>query len=207
MKIQNIKSNAFVRYGHIIEGYNTTELLNVLAKMNCPENSVVYVPEEPEMQNLSIQQQICSNVYGGMPIQMGYCNGNNRKLNCLEYHRGSETIVSVEDIVLLVASLQDVTDNKLDTSKVEAFLLPAGQMITLYETTLHYAPCTAENEKCFHTAIILPKGTNTDKPEISVLNNEDKLLWAANKWLLAHPDTSEAKQGAYIGLTGANIEI
>ena len=36
---------------------------------------------------------------------------------------------------------------------------------------------------------------------------EDKLLWARNKWLIAHPDSSEAKQGAFVGLSGINIDI
>jgi len=36
---------------------------------------------------------------------------------------------------------------------------------------------------------------------------EDKLLWARNKWLMAHPDAPEAAQGAYVGLTGKNITI
>ena len=33
------------------------------------------------------------------------------------------------------------------------------------------------------------------------------MLFAANKWLLAHPDAPEAKNGAYVGLTGENIDI
>ena len=35
----------------------------------------------------------------------------------------------------------------------------------------------------------------------------DKSLWARNKWLLAHADSSEAKDGAYVGLKGENIDI
>ena len=36
---------------------------------------------------------------------------------------------------------------------------------------------------------------------------EDKRLWARNKWLLAHKDTSEAAAGAYVGLVGENTDI
>ena len=43
--------------------------------------------------------------------------------------------------------------------------------------------------------------------KIEVKNTEDKMLWARNKWLLAHPDSAEAKQGAYIGLKGENITV
>ncbi len=55
--------------------------------------------------------------------------------------------------------------------------------------------------------VVLPKGTNTEKPEIKVLNEEDELLLARNKWLLAHPESSEALEGDYIGLVGKNIDI
>jgi len=55
--------------------------------------------------------------------------------------------------------------------------------------------------------VALPAGTNTDKPNITAKSPEDKLLWACNKWLLAHPDSSEAAQGAHIGLKGENIDI
>ena len=41
----------------------------------------------------------------------------------------------------------------------------------------------------------------------SPLNMEDDRLWAKNKWLLAHPDSGEAGQGAWVGLTGENIDI
>ena len=55
--------------------------------------------------------------------------------------------------------------------------------------------------------VALPKGTNTEKPDITPLTAEDKMLWACNKWLLAHPDSNEAKAGAYVGLSGENIRI
>ena len=32
-------------------------------------------------------------------------------------------------------------------------------------------------------------------------------MTARNKWLLAHAESSEAAGGAYVGLTGENIDI
>ena len=55
--------------------------------------------------------------------------------------------------------------------------------------------------------VVLPLGTNTDKPEFVPKNDEDRWLWARNKWLLAHPESDEAAQGAYVGLRGENIDI
>ena len=53
----------------------------------------------------------------------------------------------------------------------------------------------------------LPKGTNPDKPNMPIKGGDDVYLWACNKWLLAHPDSAEAAQGAVVALTGENIDI
>ena len=95
---------------------------------------------------------------------------------------------------------------RLDTAKVKAFRVPAGAVVEVYATTLHYAPCqlTADG---FRVAVVLPKGTNEAKPVFTAGNEEDTWLTARNKWLLAHPESNEAKSGAHIGLTGKNIDI
>ena len=36
----------------------------------------------------------------------------------------------------------------------------------------------------FRVAVVLPKGTNTDKPEYKAINKEDALLTARNKWIV-----------------------
>ena len=128
--------------------------------------------------------------------------GTNYKLNCLEWHRGSEVNVSSSSFVLLLAKIDEIIGGKLDTANVKAFRVPAGVPVLVYETTLHYAPCGH-----FRVIVALPKGTNTDKPVIENKIPEDQYLWARNKWLIAHPDTAEAKQGAYVGLSGENIDI
>ncbi|MDD3921584.1 MAG: DUF4867 family protein [Eubacteriales bacterium] len=199
---------AFNAYGKVITGYDVTGFLDTLNKVSpMPADSTVYVPGDAALEALPIAADIQNAIYGGMPIQIGYCNGYNKALNCLEYHRDSEVNIPANDIVLLVASLQKVREGKLDTAEVEAFLAPAGTVVQFYETTLHYAPCNPKGEAGFRVAVVLPKGTNTDKPEITVKNWEDKLLWARNKWLIAHPDSNEAKQGAFVGLTGKNTVI
>ena len=142
-----------------------------------------------------------------MPCQLGWCNGHNNTLNCLEYHRDSEFNLGTEDFVLLLAKQEEIDDGKLDTAKVKAFRVPAGVLVEVYATTLHYAPCHTDAAKGFRVLVALPKGTNTDKPEIKNNGGDDALLWACNKWLLAHPDSAEAKAGAYVGLTGENIKI
>ena len=212
MKINSVFSHKFEKYGQVLTGYDVNALLDKLEKTTeCPSDSVIYVPSDAALEEIS-GKDFSENAYGGMPIQIGYCNGYNTKLNCLEYHRGSEINIPANDIVLLLAPLQSVKNGKLNTSAVEAFYVPKGTPVLVYETTLHYAPCNAVSggevsKEGFRVIIVLPKDTNTEKPAIKEIDFEDKLLWARNKWLIAHPDTTEAKNGAFVGLIGPNIDI
>ena len=209
MEILSVFDSAFKPYGKVVTGMEDTckEILTALEKTPLPEGTG-YVPTEPLLQTLPAAVQVSENLYGGMPVQLGWCNGHNTKLNCLEYHRDSEFNLGTQDFILLLAKMEDIDDNgKLDTAKVKAFRVPAGVLVEVYETTLHYAPCHTDAAKGFRVLVALPWLTNTAKPAITVLAPEDKLLWARNKWLLAHPESSEAKSGAHIGLTGKNIDI
>ncbi|MCQ2589648.1 MAG: DUF4867 family protein [Treponema sp.] len=213
MRIKSVFSHSFEKYGKVLTGYDVTDLLKKLDDTTKkPADAVIYEPGDAGLESLPIAKEFSENAYGGMPIQVGYCNGNNTKLNCLEWHRGSELNIPSSDIVLLLAPLQSVKNGKLNTSAVEAFYVPAGTIVQVYETTLHYAPCNAvKNGEVvtdgFRVIIVLPKDTNTEKPAITEKDFEDKLLWARNKWLIAHPDTTEAKAGAFVGLVGVNIDI
>ncbi len=142
-----------------------------------------------------------------MPIQIGYCNGDNHKLNALEYHRDSEINVACTDLILLIGSEQDMDPETFayDTSKIEAFLVPAGTMIEVYATTLHYAPCNAGGR--FRCVVVLPKGTNEPLAVTPEKKGEDALLFAVNKWLVAHPESGLDKDGAFMGLTGENLTV
>ena len=208
MKIYSVFDPEFKPYGQIVTGMDDTvrEILDTLALAPITDG-VEYVPEYEPLQELPAMVEVSDHLFGGMPVQLGWCNGHNTKLNCLEYHRDSELNIGLYDFVLLVAKADDIIDGKLDTSKVMAFRASAGQVIEVYATSLHYAPCNAEKDGKFKVAIVLPKGTNYDMPNIRPLNDEDKTLRACNKWLLAHKDAAEASDGAYIGLTGENVDI
>ncbi len=208
MKVISVMDESFAAYGKVIEGYNFAELLNKLEEVSeKPADHVEYVPSVAALEALPVFTKVQDQIYGGMPIQFGYCNGTNTMLNCLEYHRDSEVNIMADDAILLVAREDDIKDGKLDTSCVKAFKVPKGTAVEVYATTLHYAPCSAKKGEGFRVVIVLPRGTNTDKPAVTPANLEDKMLFARNKWLLAHPDANESKNGAYVGLTGKNIDI
>lgn len=207
MKIHSIHDPEFAPYGKVLPGYDTRELLKTLDSVTPLPEGVEYVPSQPELEALPIAKQLADNAYGGMPIQLGWCNGHNTKLNCLEYHRDSELNCGTTDFILLAAQESEVSGGQLDTAKVKAFLARAGELVEIYATTLHYAPCSAKAGAGFKVLVVLPRGTNGPKPEITPLNGEDRTLWARNKWLLAHAGSSEAAQGAHVGLQGVNIDI
>ena len=208
MKIYSVFDPEFKPYGQVVTGMDDTvaELLNVLK--DAPQGpGVDYVPEYAPLQELPACVEISEHCYGGMPVQLGWCNGFNTKLNCLEYHRDSEFNLGTEDFILLLGLQGDIVDGVLDTATIKAFKAPAGVLIEVFATALHYAPCHCDAAKGFRVLVALPWLTNTDKPSIKVLSPEDKLLWARNKWLLAHAESAEAAQGAYVGLVGENIDI
>ena len=207
MKIYPVTDPAFKPYGRIVEGYPVEGILSALKETPIPEG-VVYKAKEDGIHAAPDAEAVGTGLFGGMPFQLGYCNGHNTKLNCLEYHRDSEFNLGTTDFILLIAKQDEMDEEgKLETSKVKAFRVPAGVMVECYASTLHYAPCHADPEKGFQVLIALPLNTNTDYRPGGGANVQDKQLWARNKWLIAHPETGEAKEGAFAGLIGENIDI
>lgn len=92
MKIYSVTDPAFQPYGQMVTGLDKTvcEMMIALANTPLPEG-IGYVPEDPALQRLPAAIEISEHLYGGMPVQLGWCNGHNTKLNCLEYHRDSES--------------------------------------------------------------------------------------------------------------------
>ena len=200
MKIQNVTDDSFRKYGKVLEGYDFTGLLKEMKHMPVPED-VIYVPSVDELEALDVAKELQNRAYGGLPIQIGYCNGHNKKLNAVEYHRNSEINVAATDLVLLIGEQKDIEDDfTYDTSKIEAFLVPAGTAIEVYATTLHYAPCNVK-ESGFQCV----KGTNTEINFQLEKTGEDALITAKNKWLIAHEEAGI--EGAFNGLKGENITI
>ena len=207
MKILSVYDECFRPYGKVLEGYDTAELVQAMTAIPLPESGTAYRPGIESLEACAIFGEMGERAYGGMPIQLGMCWGHNTCLNCLEYHRDSEVNIGDGDFILLLAREDEIADGVLDTGKVKAFRVPAGVPVEVYATTLHYAPCQSDPDRGFRVAVVLPKGTNTEKPVFEPKCEEDRWMTARNTWLLAHPDSKEAKKGAHIGLSGVNINI
>lgn len=216
MEVINVSDQAFRPYGKVLEGYDFTELFRALGETSVPEEGIMYLASVPELEACAVFEELRDRGFGGMPVQAGCCNGKNDTLNCLEYHKSSEFNIAKDDIVLLLGLEQEIEDGEYDTAKVKAFYVPAGTGVELYGTTLHYAPCGYRGGE-YRVVCVLPRGTNEEKTSCGSKEDggrvsckaagaEDKMCMAKNKWLLAHPESEEGKNGAYIGLTGENIK-
>ena len=212
MEIKKITDPAFRKYGRLVTNVDFTELIEALKEHTSIPEGVAYEPSVPALEATATAAQLKTITYGELPIQVGYCNGHNTKLNAVEYHRDSEINVAATDAILMLGMLQDVeADHTYDTSKIEAFLVPAGTAVEVYATTLHYAPCSVEGNG-FQVAIVLPRGTNyplkTSHPRANgkTTDNEDCLITAVNKWLIGHEEGG-LDEGSFIGLKGKNLDI
>lgn len=101
MIIFNVKDKEFSEFGKVINE-DFSELLELLAKKECPENKTIYTQSDFEMENTETASIFRREHFGGMPVQIGYCNGSNHALNCLEYHKSSEIDIAEGDVILLL---------------------------------------------------------------------------------------------------------
>ena len=205
MEIKKITESTFRKYGRVVQRIDFSDLVEAIKRETPLPDGVAYEPSIAALEATTAAKELQKKTYGELPIEVGYCNGHNYKLNAIEYHRSSEINVAATDAVLIVGMQQDITDDfTYDTAKMEAFLVPAGTAVELYATTLHYAPCSAD-ENGFKVGIVLPAGTNYPLEEKHE-GWEDALITAQNKWLIGHPEGG-LDAGAHIGLIGKNLDI
>ena len=206
MKVYPVTDPRFAQYGRIIEGYDFSEVISFLKRDVYPER-VEYKASEPGLEAMPVFDAFARGFYGEMPVELGYCMGHNKKLNGLEYHRGSEVNVSVTDYVVMIGRQQDLdADFRYDTNLIECFYVPAGLAVEFYATTLHYCAVSIRQEGYAH-ATFLPRGTNTPLDNgFAAGTKEEQLLRAKNKWLMAHPDGGQ-EPGVPVTLYGPNWSL
>lgn len=204
MNLIQVTDERFKKYGRILKDVDFTELNEAMLKTPLPDE-VIYVASVPELEALPVFQELIERTYGELPVQIGYCNGKNKLLNAVEYHRSSEINVAVTDLVLMLGKRADITEDfQYDSANIEAFFLPKGTAVEVFADTLHYAPLNTE-ETGFRAVVVLPKGTNVDLEKKHQAEDEEKLLVAKNKWLIAHPDAKI--EGAFNGIVGENLKL
>lgn len=207
--IQSVKCDTFKSYGRIVEGYDFTEIISFMEEQTMiPTEGNIYIPSVDEMQQFEISDRIQYTLFGGMPIQIGYCNGRNSTYNGFEYHKGSEINIAVTDFMLVLGHTWDMKNNTYKVEDAEVFFVEKGTTVEMYQTTLHLSPCKV-CEEGFKDIVILPMGTNTPLTRSKEhFEKEDEILLLKNKWIIAHPERRQLiNQGAFPGLIGKNKEL
>ena len=214
IEIRDVFDPAFASYGRVVKGLDVRELTMYMENhTDIPDSGNVYIASVPAMESLAIRKEIEAVCYGGMPVQIGFCNGRNTTYNGFEYHKGSELNLAVTDFMLVLAHVWQIQDNTITPEDAQVFYVPKGTLIEMYQTTLHLSPCRTQDAG-FRCVVVLLKGTNTplseEEKQMRDANTdpESVLLLQKNKWVLAHPERKPLiDQGAHPGLIGENKEL
>lgn len=201
----SVYDGEFACYGRVIDFASDELIAACEAAAEMPESGSRYVPDMPELETIALEK-VQHELRGEGSCQIGCCWGHSSRLNCLEYHRASEHNIAVSDLVLLLAAQQDMQGSDLPAGRVKAFFVPKGTTIEVYATTLHFCPCETSADG-FRCIVILPRGTNHPLEKPRPETAEGRLLWARDKWLIAHADAPAVQRGAYVGIHGENYEI
>jgi len=133
MDILAVTASEFARYGRPLEGLTARTAVAFARENALPGASTVY---EPGVAGLEADEEfvaaVSQQVYGGMPVQVGWCYGRNLQLGGLEYHKGTEVLVAVTDVILLLGHFDGLVWGEritYDTAQVEAFFLPQGSVV------------------------------------------------------------------------------
>jgi len=207
--IKETSELSFLRYGKIININLFEPYIQYLDQhTHIPKTLNQYIADDPLIHEVFKKPPLLDDIFGDMPLEYGYVNGNNSYLNALEFHPSPEINIAITPLVLMLGHTEDIKDFAYDVSQLEAFYVPANTAIVIYPTTLHFSPCKVSDDG-FKCGVILPYGTN-----MAFISAEDKkkwndpLLYKTNKRLLAHPDNKTLLDlGAYPGLQGKNIKI
>mgnify|MGYP002622651678 CR=1 FL=1 len=204
LQLFNVDDSEFLEYGRLLTPpCDMSEWMNHANSIPMPTSGSMYLPDIPELHQGSVAEWFCDEVYGQMDTEFGICQGSNKHLNAVEWHKSSEVNVALTWFILLLGRVQDIKNGWYDASNLKGFLAKPGQCFEIYSTTLHFCPCQIE-QSGFRCIVVLPKGTNQplERP------TQDLLLFRRNKWLLAHEDNSELiLRGVQAGVSGKNLMI
>ncbi|WP_367296991.1 DUF4867 family protein [Loigolactobacillus coryniformis] len=200
----HVTNPAFQQYGEIIKTLDPTDLLATLATKETPLVGNHYVTSDAALEKSSLKGALEQKIFAGLPIEMGYCNGHSYQLNCLEWHHSPEVNVATEDIILFLGQTRQLKNAYYNVRDLKAFYIPAGTMIMIYGTTLHFVPCQT-TRRGFKCLVALLQGVNTDLPH---RQRPIDTLFKRSKWLITHPDNQKfVAQGAFPGIIGENYAV
>lgn len=158
MEKYQITDSRFRKYGRVITELDFTELLATVKTLPMVEG-MVYKASEESLKGALDTRYLSELIYGGKPLQVGYCSGHNKETGTVEYHHDiPEVNIAVTDLIVTLGRHQGATmDCTYDTSRMESFFIPAGTAYMIDADVFHGNPCNTEEEG-FMVAVILPEG-------------------------------------------------
>ena len=199
----DVRDKEFESFGRIISNLDTTEILKIAKLIPNPQSGSSYLPSCEQFESLDISKDIQNNYFGTLPAQLGYCWGHNSLMDATEWHFCNEINIATTPLVLILGHVWDINNGTIDSSKFKAFYIPAGTVVEVYSTTLHFCPCEVDKTG-FGCVVGLAKDTNTN---LTSKTNDEK-LFRKNKWILAHAQNEVLiAKGVAAGITGENFEI
>jgi hypothetical protein len=209
IEIKTMDDSSFKKYARVLKSEIFSQFFDYLENhTQIPDKDNYYIAHDSLFQAAVTDASGIHNVYGNMPVEFGYVNGNNSKLNAMEYHKSSELNIFLTPGVVMLARVDDINQNTLTTEHITAFFIPKRTVIELHSMTLHFSPCKVQHTG-FKCGVILPFGTNMEFIKPTSLDiEENQLLFKTNKWIIVHPEHKKMIDlGAHIGIIGPNIEI
>ena len=201
--IYSVHDEAFKAYGRVIDADTAVFSKTAEAAVAFPAEGSQYMASLPQLEALPETAELIQEYCGQLDEQWGLCLGHSNQLNALEWHTCNEFNIAARELVLLLAKRSDMDENnRLDANKIKAFYLAQGEMVEVFADTLHFCPCEV-TVSGFSCIVGLQRGTNHPLED-----RKQGLLWAKNKWLLAHEaNTSLVQRGGYPGIYGENWVI
>jgi hypothetical protein len=207
-KLYLVSDPEFKKYGQIlmdIDFDNISQYMDLNTAI--PEQGNCYVANDEKLKAIPEMEDIQFEIFGGMKIQAGYCNGHSHILNAMEWHACAEVSYAETDLILFLGrteDLEDLSDEKRFHSKnAMSFFVPKGTGFQLYAETLHFAPVAVSDEG-FKCLVILEDGTNSEIQKEYMKND----LFKKNKWMIAHKDRADLiANGVREGIDGDNLYL
>ncbi|MEG0268498.1 MAG: DUF4867 family protein [Carnobacterium sp.] len=205
--IHDVTSSEFKAYGNILEGYDITAIKEYAEKnIAIPKEGNSYSPSNDELEKFEIIKRIEADVYAGLPVEAGECAGNNTAFSAYEYHQGSEVNIVLTDVLMVLGKREQAIEGIFNAQEdAKIFFVPAGTLIEMYSSTLHYSPCIVDKTG-FKVIVILIKGSN--EPFKGKFESKNEEIVKKNKFQLVHETrTDKIAEGIKVGLIGKLITL
>ncbi|MGD1821856.1 MAG: DUF4867 family protein [Pleomorphochaeta sp.] len=212
IEILNVSDSIFEKYGKILDLKCKNKLIDKLINETAiPNEGNVYKAFVRSWEEKDVVEELST--FYDEKIEIGYCNGQNTKLNALEWHDCDEINIFSTDALLFLAKIEDLENYKLNSKKVKAFYVEKNTALLMYKDTLHFAPCKIEDSG-FKAIVVLSDLTNTEL-DIQTINKskEDQnslnsLLFKNNKFIICHEEaTNLTNQGVQANINGENYNL